>query len=221
MLTLLLLTIALLIIGGLLVNFAPAWNSAAAKRLITRWAKALALDQLGGYVHDTAMSQFIPPNAMSASAGTWTMAVASNVWSNNRTANDSSFTLYIPIPVPSNSAAQKGAYLKSVEFMYSIGTADADDITTLPKLYKDTLQATAASGSGTLNAAAEVTSTLDTGHDTAAELKVQDEHRVKVTVTTPAWIDNDEAYHVEMVVDAAAGTVFKFFGAIANYTLRV
>lgn len=148
------------------------------------------------------------------------MAVSSNVWSNNRTAADASFTIYIPIPIPSNSVAQKGAYLQSVEFMYSIGTNAADDVTTLPTLYKDTLTAIAASGSGTINTAASVTTTLDTGHDTAAELKAVDEHRVKVTLTTPAWIDNDEAYHVEMTVDAAAGTVFKFFGAIANYTLR-
>lgn len=173
-----------------------------------------------GYVHDTGFSQFVPPNLMGYSAGTWTFAVASNVWSYDRTAGDASFTIYIPIVAPSNSVAQKGAYLQSVEFMYAISAAAADDVTALPKLYKDTLKATAASGSGTLNTSAEATTTLDTGHDTAAELKAADEHRVKLTLSTPAWIDNDEAYHVEMTVDAAAATVFKFFGAIVNYTLR-
>jgi hypothetical protein len=174
-----------------------------------------------GYVNNTHVSQFIAPNQMAASAGTWTMAVASNVWSNNRTAADASFTLFVPIPIPSNSSSLQGAKLKSIELMYSIATADADDITALPTLYKDVLQATAASGSGTLNTAASVTTSLDTGHDTAAELKAQDEHRVVITLTTPVFIDNDEAYHVEMTVDAAAGTVFKFFGAIVNYDLRV
>lgn len=173
-----------------------------------------------GYVHDTAMSQFVPPDQIGYSAGTWTLAVASNVWSLDRTAADASFTLYIPVPVPSNSASLKGAYLVSIELMYSIATAGADDFATVA-VYKDTLQASAASGSGTINTAASVTVTQDTGHDTAAERKAVDEHRMKVTLSTPAWIDNDEAYHMECVVDAAAATVFKVFGAIINYTLRI
>lgn len=173
-----------------------------------------------GYVHDTAMSQFIPPASFQFSAGTWAIGVASNVWSMNRTANDSAFTAYIPIPVPSNDAASKGAYLTSIDVMYSIATEAMDDFATVA-LYKDTLQAVAASGSGTLNTAASVTVTVDTGHDTAAERKAVDEHRMKITLSTPAWIDSDEAYHVELVVDAGANGVFKFFGAIAYYTLRI
>jgi hypothetical protein len=175
-----------------------------------------------GYIHDTAMSQFIPPTVFAYSAGTWAMGVASNVWSLDRTAGDASFTIYMPVIIPSNSVALKGAYLQSVELMYSIATAAADDfVAATCALYKDTLQATAASGSGTLNSAAICTGTLDTGHDTAAELKAVDEHRLKWTLTTAAWIDNDEAYHFEAVVDAAAGTVFKVFGGIINFTLRL
>jgi hypothetical protein len=173
-----------------------------------------------GYVHDTAMSQFIPPTAFGYSAGTWALGVASNVWSLDRSAADASFTLYMPIPIPSNSAALKGAYLVSVEMMYSIATAAADDFATVA-LYKDTLQASAASGSGSINTAASVTITNDAGHDTAAERKAVDEHRIKSTLSTAAWIDNDEAYHMEYTLDAAAGTVFKVFGGIANFTLRL
>lgn len=175
-----------------------------------------------GYVHDVAMAQFVPPTAFAYSAGTWAMAVASNVWSLNRTAGDASFTIYMPVPIPSNSVALKGSKLLSVELMYSIATAAADDfVAATCALYKDTLQATAASGSGTLNTAAICTGTLDTGHDTAAELKAVDEHRLKWTLTTAVFIDNDEAYHLEAVVDAAAGTVFKIFGGIVNYTFRL
>jgi hypothetical protein len=175
-----------------------------------------------GYVHDVAMAQFVPPTAFAYSAGTWAMAVATNVWSLNRTAGDASFTIYMPVPIPSNSVALKGSKLLSVELMYSISTAAADDfVAATCALYKDTLQATAASGSGTLNTAAIATGTLDTGHDTAAELKAADEHRLKWSLTTPAWIDNDATYHFEAVVDAAAGTVFKIFGGIVNYTLRL
>jgi hypothetical protein len=169
-----------------------------------------------GYVHDTAMAQFIPPGQIGVSAGTWTLTVASNVWSNNRTAADAAFTVYVPVPIPSNSVALKGAKLESIELMYLIGTAACDDVATV-KLYKDTLAVT-----GTLNTAAEVTGvTIDTGHDTAAERKAADEHRMVVTLDTPVFIDNDEAYHLEVVVDAAATTVFKIFGAIINYTFRI
>jgi len=175
-----------------------------------------------GYVHDTAMSQFIPPTAFGYSAGTWTLAVASNVWSLDRTAADASFTIYMPIPIPSNSVAMKGSYLTSIEFMYSIATAAADDFAVATALlYKDTLSASAASGSGTINTAAAHASTKDTGHDTDAECLAVDEHRMILTVTTPEWADNDVAYHAEFVVDAAAGTVFKIFGGIANYTFRI
>ncbi len=171
-------------------------------------------------INNTHFSQFIPPQVITASAGTWTMAVASNVWSNNRTAAAAATTVCIPVPIPSNSVALQGAKLQSIEFMYSIGTADLTDFASL-KLYKDTLQPSAASGSGTLNTAAEVTGvTLDAGHDTAAERKAQDEHRAVITLTTPVFIDNDETYHVEAVMDCAASSVVKIFGAIANYTMR-
>ena len=173
-----------------------------------------------GYVHDVAMAQFVPPTAFGYSAGTWALAVASNVWSLDRTAADASFTIYMPVPIPSTSVALKGAKLLSVEMMYSISTAAADAFATAA-LYLDTLQASAASGSGTLNTAASVSVTADTGHDTSAERYAADEHRIKLTLDTAAWIDNDQAYHAEFVVDAAATTVFKIFGGIINYTLRV
>jgi hypothetical protein len=173
-----------------------------------------------GYVHDTAMSQFVPPADIGASGGTWALTPASNVWSNDRTAADASFTLYIPIPIPSCAVALKGAYLKSIELMYSVSGAAADNVTTVA-LYKDTLAAVAASGSGSINTAASVTVTVDAGHDTTAERKAQDEHRMVVTLSTPEWIDNDATFHLEVVVDGGAATVVKVFGAIINYTLRL
>ena len=167
------------------------------------------------------MAQFVSPLLIGKSAtATMTEKVATNVWSDDRTANDSSCTLYIPVPIPSSSVGLKGSYLKSIELMYSLGTTLADNVTTV-KLYKDTLAASAASGSGTINTAAALTSTKDAGHDTDAECLAQDEHRMKLTVTTPVWTDNDVAYHAEFIVDGGAATVVKIFGGIANYTLRV
>ena len=76
--------------------------------------------------------------------------------------------------------------------------------------------------SGTLNTSAVVSGvTVDAAHDSSAERLAVNEHRAVITLDTPVYIDNDEHYHVEAVVDAAATTVFKVFGAIVNYTLRV
>jgi hypothetical protein len=168
-----------------------------------------------GYVHDTHMSQWIPPNMLIASSGTWALTVASNVWTKNRTAADAAFTIYVPIPILSNSVAFKGSKLVSVELMWSVITAAMDAVAE-PLVYLNTLNV-----NGTLNTAAAVATTIDTGHDSAAERLTVDEHRAVVTITTPLWCDNDQAYHVEMVCDAAATSVFKWFGAIANYTLRI
>jgi hypothetical protein len=175
-----------------------------------------------GYVHDTAMSQFIPPEMIGfgATAG-MAMAVNSNVWANERTANNSTFTVYVPVMIPSCSVDLMGSLLKSIELMYEVAAADNDSVLTV-KLYKDTFAANAASGSGSINTAAEITAiTVDAGHDSDAERKVQDEHRMVVTLTTPVWIDNDASYHLEIAFDAAALSEDNFYGAIINYTKRL
>lgn len=168
-----------------------------------------------GYVHDTHMSQFIPPAAITKSAGTWTPSVASNVVKEARAAADASFTLLIPIPIPSNASALKGAKLKSVDVWYKIATAAADDFATV------TLNQIGLPGDGDAPAGAEVSVTLDAAHDTAAERKAVGDHTMTVTLASPAWLDDDDAYFLELVVDAAATTVFTLYGARANYELRV
>ncbi len=169
-----------------------------------------------GYVHDTHMSQFISPLNFGFSAGTWTPTVISNVCANIRTANDSSFTALIPINLPSNSSPFKGAKFTSIDVYYAIGTTAADDFATV-ELEKMTLgpDDTAITG-------AAVPTTVDAGHDTAAErLAVDTDHVMTVTLTTPVWIDDGDVYCLQLTVDCAAGTVFTFFGARANYTLRI
>ena len=168
-----------------------------------------------GYVHDTHMSQFISPFDIQRTAGTWTPTIGSNVVSLVRSQADASFTLLIPVKVPSNSSSYKGARLKSIDVFYKIVTA-ADDFATVT-LDKVTIQAT-----GTIPSGAEVTAvTIDTGHDTAAERKAADEHVMTVTLDTPAWVDTDEIYWLSCIVDAAATTDFILYGARANFDLRV
>jgi len=167
-----------------------------------------------GYVHDENMAQFIHPGDFEMSAGTWTMTEASNVVSNNRTAADAAVTVLVPIRIPSNAKALKGAKLTSIDVGYLIGTAAADDFATV-ELEKVSINAddTAASG-------AAVDVTLDTAHDTAAERKAADDHTMTITIDDPEFLDDGDCYWLKMVIDCAATTVLKFYGAVAHFTLR-
>jgi hypothetical protein len=167
-----------------------------------------------GYVNDTQMSAFTQPEDCIGTVGTWAMAVASNVWSLNKTAADNTSVVKIPLRLPANATALKGALLKSVDIWFSNATGDNEVVSAA--LYKTTLGAQAAAVT-----AAVVATTYDTGHDAAAERITQAAHKMTLTLTTPVWVDDDTPYHVELTIDAAANSVDKIFGARANYTLRV
>jgi len=167
-----------------------------------------------GYVHDTSMSQFVSPFKYGKSAGTWTPTLSSNVASDDRTAADANFNLFIPILLPSNSAALKGAYLKTIEVMYYVGTSAMDDVATVE------LEKVVFANDGTPTGSAP-TVTLDTANDTAAERKATGYHRMVVTLSTPVWVDNDDAYWLYIAVDGSSGGVWKNYGAIVNFTLRI
>jgi hypothetical protein len=210
------------IAGALLTQFgAPALSRMQPIRIrktISRWTKALALDQMGGYVHDTAMSMIIPLSAISTTVGTWTMVAASNVWSLNHTTADNTSILHIPIAHPlQNGVAQKGAYLKSIDFFYFCGTGDADAITPVIQKISQAAQA------GAVPSASAVAFTYDTDHDSAAKrvAHATTMHKMKLTITTPPWMDDDDYYYVEYTMDSSATSVDKLYGVRANYTLRI
>jgi hypothetical protein len=169
-----------------------------------------------GYTNDVHMARFIPANLFAFSAGTWTPTIASDVLTMVRGAADASFTAMIPIEINSNSIPLKGSKLVSIDIWYAIGTAAADDFATAD-LNKVVLAA-----DDTAPTAAAVATTPDAGHNTAAErLAVDTDHCMTLTLDTPAWIDDGDFYWVELIVDCAATTVVTFFGARANFTLRV
>ncbi len=167
-----------------------------------------------GYVADTKMCQFIPPVQIEKSAGTWTTTLASNVLSHNRTAADAAFNLFVPIRVPGNSVALKGARLESIELLWDTSVAALDGVATV-ELEKQTVTA-----AGVVSGAT-VTQTQDSTNDTTAKRLTLASHRMKVTLTTPEWVDNDVYYVLYVTFDAAATSVVKLYGAIANFTLRV
>ena len=169
-----------------------------------------------GFVNDVAMSRFISPfECVHTPVATWTPTIATNFTTDVRTAANAAFTVIIPILLPSNSAYRKGAYLKSVDVFYIIATEDMDSVAALA-IDKVTLAV-----DGTACAGATVAVTPDTGHDTGAERLDQDDHTMTVTLTTPVWIDESDAFYGSLVCDGGASGVFSMVGARVNYTLRV
>src|SRR5512140_268798 len=167
-----------------------------------------------GYVHDTQMSQFIPPSAMHFVTGTWTDAagqVADTICKHRAAANETA-VVNIPIMIPSNAAGYKGALLKSIEIDYELLVAEPTSIT--PVLNKVTR--------GVEGAAAVVTVPTVTLALAAAAGKTVDQHKQVVTLSTPEWIDNDVYFLLELtIVAGAGGNTTDILGAVVNYTLRV
>ena len=112
-----------------------------------------------GYVNDPDFVQFISPNRIIKSAGTWTTTLSSNTVGDVRTAAGASFNLFVPIAIPSNAAQLKGVQLLGVDLHYKVATAALTSIATVE------LEKMSISNAGVVTGAA-VTLTLDAGHDT-------------------------------------------------------
>jgi hypothetical protein len=167
-----------------------------------------------GYVHDTHMSQYIPPTAWHFATATMTQVAgqtAGTIALHRAAANETS-VITIPVILPSNSAAFKGSKLVSIEVDYEILTAEPTSLTwTLNKVTR-----------GANGADATVTAITKTNTVADAGAKTVDEHKQTITVTTPAYIDNDEYYLLELsLVAGAGGNTTDFLGAVANFTLRM
>jgi hypothetical protein len=168
-------------------------------------------------INDTGFSQFVPPQCIAKSAGTWTPTVTSDVPSDVRTAAGASFTLIVPVQIPSNSAYRKGCRVKSVDIYWKNATANLTGFTVVPE--KITLSASAITApTGAALAAADFT--INAEADTPAERYTQASFKMTITFTEPMWIDDDVFYSIVMVITAAAGSVFTLYGARINYDLR-
>jgi hypothetical protein len=172
--------------------------------------------ELGGYVHDTAMSQYIPPTMWHYVTGTWSDAAGqvTDTIVKKKAAADNTSTVNIPITIPSNSVSGKGAYLKSVEIDFEVLTAALDACSAV-------FNKVTRGADGAVATVAAQTFTYDTGHDSAAERIDVDQHKMTLTLSTPFWLDNDEYALVELTFDAAATSVIDCIGAVANFTERL
>lgn len=166
-----------------------------------------------GYVHDTAMSLWVPPNAMNFVTGTWADAAGqvANTIVRRKTAAAETSIITVPLIVPSNSVALKGSKIASIEIDYEITVAACTSVTlAVNKITRgaDTAVAVVSSITGTQ---------LLTPATTAATV---DQHKDKFTITTPAYIDNDENYVLKVTAVCALTTVIEILGATINYTFR-
>jgi hypothetical protein len=169
-----------------------------------------------GYVHDTSMVQFIAPTQVFGDTAAWSLGAGqvANSIVYKCDATDETANLFIPILIPSNGVAQKGALLKSIEIDYEIVTAACDTVTAV--IYKMTRGADDADVT-----VASVAFTYDAAHDTDDERDDLQEHNMVLTLDTPAWVDEDEYYWVAIAFDKAATSTVEFLGAFVNYTLRI
>ena len=119
--------------------------------------------------------------------------------------------VYIPIPHHlARTTSSRGQKVTSIEVYYDL---DVEGTAASLKLYKTTLKA-----NHTIPSAAEVTCTCS---HTEAQLYAADEQKAVLTITTPAFLDDDEAYHVELSITKKTTTDLKFFGALVNFTRRL
>ena len=163
-------------------------------------------------VHNIHFAQFIPPTAIHYATGTWSNAAGSvgSTIVKRKTANAETSLITIPVEVPSNSVALQGARLDSIEIDYELTIADLTSLTAV--INKATR--------GVEGAVAVVSTPAFTQSPTAADSKVQGKHKLVLTITTPAWIDNDEYYCAQLSAVAPAGTVIDVIAAVANFTLK-
>lgn len=167
-------------------------------------------------VHDTSMSQYIAPTLFHCVTGTWTTAAGAVTGTicKHVAATDETSIITIPIMLPSNSVALKGAYLKSIEIDFEILIAACDALAAV-------VNKVTRGADGAVAVVSASAFSYDAGHDSAAERIDVDQHKMTLTLTTPAWIDNDVYYLVEITADKAATTTMDFLGAVANFTARM
>ena len=168
---------------------------------------------LGGYVHDTNMAQYIPSTNNHNVTGTWTMTAGgvAGMISAHKAAAAETTVITIPITVPSNAIASKGAYLKSIECYYEVTAADMTSITPVVNLV------TNAADAGTPTVAAQTATVAPV----VATAKIIGKHKLVLTITTPFWILNTQYVLLQLTCVCAAGTVIDYTGTIANFTERM
>ena len=162
-------------------------------------------------VGQTDCFEFIPPGACIGVAATDTFVQGFDTMprlvSPQTTAEAA--VVYIPILLPlAREGASRGMKINSLKVHYDL---DVEGTAADLGLYKATLAA-----DGTIaTVASEITTSCD---HTDAELYEANEHTVELTVSTPAFVGDDEMYFALLSITKKTTTDFSFYGAWAYFT---
>ena len=169
-----------------------------------------------GYIHNTSMRFIIPPSFAAGSGGTWVHTLDGTNWYLGRTAGAGNFYLGIPIVVPHQNASEnRGSRIASVDVYYQIYTAA---MTTLTPEFN--LQAWELGGEG-FATPTNPAYTADTTHSSNEGRVTTGVHFMNLELNTPLWLEGDTSLRLDLYGVVDANSVFRFWGAQVNYTLRI
>jgi hypothetical protein len=163
-------------------------------------------------ITNTHFAQFISPT-FHILVGSWSNAAGQipGTVCKHRAAGAGTSVVTVPVQIPSNSQDFTGCKLVSIELDYELMDAAATSVTAV--LHK------VARGTDTnVAVASHPTITQDLVADAGAA--TQDQHRLKVTLTTPEWIDNDTYFLCEFSFVCGDTVTLDIIGAVINYTFR-
>lgn len=159
---------------------------------------------------------WVPASEFVGVTGTWTLTQPGDVLVLTRTAAAATEFAVAPIPMPFRTTALRGRKPTSMELIYSVNTANADDV------QLELMQLTANGDNNAPTAGAFFTS-FDSEHDNATKRGVAtgapEEHTQTVTITSPAYNASAEGLHLRVTVngDAGAASVVAIKGAFVNF----
>jgi hypothetical protein len=164
-------------------------------------------------LHNTHFCQYVPPAAIHYATGTWTDAagITADTICKSKAAGAETSIVTVPCQVPSNSIALQGVKISSIELDYE---CCGDPITSVTAVVHKIVR-----GAETV-AATPSHPTITQSLIADSEANLTGPHRLVITLSSPAWIDNDEYYLCEFTVVTPGGVEFQVLGAFVNYTLR-
>lgn len=162
---------------------------------------------------NTDGSLFIPASDFVGISGTWTPGIGANGPTLVRTAGTGTEKAVASIPLPQRTSASRGRKPTAFRLVYSVDTADLDDVTldvySLTDGGDGLLPTRAAFGGLTGN-----DTDADEDHDTAAErgddTGAPENHTMTVTPPAPAYPSAAEGLYAEVTVDGDAGGAGEF-----------
>ena len=163
----------------------------------------------------------IPLFAGVADGGTYTKAVTSaGLRTITRTAADAADSFWVEVPVPARTASGKGIKPTGVKLVYSVGTADAQDIRA--ELWTRVVPADGSAVAAPAVYGGSTDAEYDAAHNTAAErgddTGAPEHHTMVMTVAAPAYLGDGVELLLRIFCDGAATSAIIIRDAVLLYS---